>query len=286
MVDLVRQATDKVRESLCIAERHFSKSFALDDVLFDLGGKAAGQLVYDKMRASYKIRINRGLLQKDPNHVINQTIPHELAHLVAFQVYGAKIAPHGREWQSVMRDVFGLRPDRCHSIDTSSVSPKPFVYTCTCPKLFRLSKRMHTKLATKRRTYKCKHCLGPLVYSHEEKLHVESRVMEHLLVVSKGQPFSAEHAKMLRDLVKGFSVGRVSVRYEGVRGRGIRSLISALKLDESVVSAEIIGKCLPGAVSHAVFFACPGDERSLLAAKKLRERSAVVRVLRHPGYEG
>lgn len=96
MVDLVRQAADKVRESLCIAEKHFSKTFALDDVLFDLGGKAAGQLVYCKKRSSYKIRINRGLLQMDPDHVINQTIPHEVSHLVAFQVYGAKIAPHGR----------------------------------------------------------------------------------------------------------------------------------------------------------------------------------------------
>jgi SprT protein len=286
MVDLVRQATDKVRESLCIAERHFSKSFALDDVLFDLGGKSAGQLVYSNMSASYKIRINRGLLHKDPNHVINQTIPHEVAHLVAFQVYGTKISPHGREWQSVMVDVFGLRPDRCHSIDTSSVSPRPFVYTCSCPKLFRLSKRMHIKLATKRNAYKCKQCLSPLVYSHEEKRNVELRVMEHLLIVSKGQPFGAAHAKMLRDLVKGFSVSRISVRYEGVRGKGIRSLISALKLDEGVVSTEMIGTSLPGAVSHAVFFACPGDERSLLAAKKLRERSAVVRVLRHPGYEG
>lgn len=283
MSDLVRQATDKLRESLGVAERYFSRGFDLDEVLFDLKGRSAGQLVYSEETRTFKIRINRILLEKDPFHVIQQTVPHEVAHLVVYQVYGAKISPHGKEWQSVMSDVFGLRPDRCHRIDTASASPKPYVYYCRCTKLFRLSKRMHTQLTTKRKTYKCKRCSAALVLSHVEAPPIEVRVMDHLLVVSKGQPFSAQHAKILRDLVSGFTVGRLSLRHDGVRGKGIQSLISSLKIDECLVSAEAIGRSLPGSVSHAVFFACPGDERVISAAQRFRGRSAVVRLLRHPG---
>lgn len=287
MRDYVRQATAKLRDSLGIAERHFGRRFKLDEILFDLKGRSAGMLVFDHITNTFKIRINRTLLDIAPAHVIDTTVPHEVAHLVAFQVYGMKISPHGQEWQSVMVDVFGLQPGRCHQIDTSTSSPRPFIYTCRCPKQFRLSKRMHNQLTAKKgmiknKIYQCKRCLSALVFSHEEAVNSAVQSISHLLVVAKGQPFSTEHAKLLRSLVKGFTVTRLSIRHDGVRARGVKLLLSTLGLNEGHVSTEEIGHSLPGGVSHAVFFACPGDERMISAAQRLRAKSVVVRVLRHP----
>lgn len=289
MKDLVLQVTEKVRKSIEIAEKHYSRQFRLDALLFDLKGRSAGQWKYSRKDNSHTIRINRVLLEEDPQAVINQTAPHEVAHLVTYQVYGRRVAAHGSEWQGVMRDVFGLQPDRCHSIDTANSSPTPFVYTCSCPKQFRFSARRHNaqvrrkKGASRKGAYHCKTCNSELVFSHEEQVLQVLRVIDHLLVVSKGRPFGVEHAKMIRGLTKGFSVGRVTLRHDGVKGKGIQSMISALKIDAALVSVEGIGQSLPGAVSHAIFFAGPGDDRVHLAATKFRERSTVVRLLQHPG---
>jgi SprT protein len=107
---------------LAIAERHTGRHFKLDDILFDLQGRSAGMPVFDHITNTFKIRINRTLLEIDPAHVIDTTLPHEVAHLMANQLYGVKISPHGQEWKSVMVDVFGLQPGRCQQIDTSTPS--------------------------------------------------------------------------------------------------------------------------------------------------------------------
>jgi SprT protein len=53
-------------------------------------------------------------------YVVNQTVPHEMAHLIAYAVFGTRIKPHGHEWKYVMR-VLGKEPNRCHRLDTTSV---------------------------------------------------------------------------------------------------------------------------------------------------------------------
>jgi SprT protein len=47
-----------------------------------------------------------------PNFMVD-TIPHELAHLVAWTVYNEP--GHGTAWKHVMRSL-GLEPTRCHSM--------------------------------------------------------------------------------------------------------------------------------------------------------------------------
>lgn len=48
-------------------------------------------------------------LQVQPREVLRQVLVHELAHLVAWQQFGPRIKPHGRQWQALMRDA-GLEP--------------------------------------------------------------------------------------------------------------------------------------------------------------------------------
>jgi SprT protein len=56
------------------------------------------------------------LLGEYPEHFRMDTVPHELAHQVAYDIWPASVRRcHGAEWQSVMRRL-GLEPSRCHDL--------------------------------------------------------------------------------------------------------------------------------------------------------------------------
>ncbi len=76
------------------------------------------------------IKLNYRLLTANPHH-ITQTFTHELAHLVAVELYGIKAKGHGVYWQRIMR-MFGVEPDRCHKLDTSKLVRKHKTYSAWC----------------------------------------------------------------------------------------------------------------------------------------------------------
>ena len=80
------------------------------EISFDLRGMAAGQANYREN----KIRLNRELLKKHEIDFIEQTVPHEYAHLVAYRKFGKRIRPHGKEWRSVML-ALGAEPHRTNN---------------------------------------------------------------------------------------------------------------------------------------------------------------------------
>lgn len=59
------------------------------------------------------IDLSYELLQQYPDYFSQDTIPHELCHLIAFTVY--EDSGHGPAWKNVMRSI-GLEPTRCHSM--------------------------------------------------------------------------------------------------------------------------------------------------------------------------
>lgn len=130
-------------------------------VLFDLRGRAAGQVRYG-IREPWVIRYNPVLMRANAADFLVTTVPHEVAHLIAYAKYGARIRPHGPEWQSVMH-LFGVVPERCHRYDLSDVpgrSLRQFDYHCTC-RDHRLSSIRHNRILAGR-AYICRHCATPL----------------------------------------------------------------------------------------------------------------------------
>lgn len=70
---------------------------------------SAGYAYYDKNH----ITISSKLYAIDPEQILNQTVPHELAHIVSgilFECYD-----HSEKWKAVMV-AYGIPPDRCHTI--------------------------------------------------------------------------------------------------------------------------------------------------------------------------
>lgn len=130
-------------------------------IRFDLRGRSAGQARL-AARQPPLIRYNPALLQANPEDFLASTVPHEVAHLVAFARHGAQIRPHGPEWEAIMRH-FGVEPKRCHAYDVSGVksrSLRELDYHCACRGHRLTSIRHHRVLAGQ--TYICRQCGAPL----------------------------------------------------------------------------------------------------------------------------
>lgn len=157
-------ARDRTRQFLASAEQRFKLSPSNPEILFDLKGRSAGLLVIHRS-GQMKIRYNSALLTQYGERFLEQTVPHEVAHLIARRLYGPSIRPHGREWQSIMR-YFKVPANRCHSFDTSSSAARSmryFDYHCLC-RQHRLSAIRHNRIISGV-TYLCRACGSSLIPS-------------------------------------------------------------------------------------------------------------------------
>ncbi|QJQ96787.1 MULTISPECIES: SprT-like domain-containing protein [Halomonadaceae] len=128
-------------------------------VWLDLRGKSAGQAHYGRGG----LRFNPILYRENRHAFLAEVVPHEMAHwLVRHLEEGPRTRPHGREWQTVMRQLFGLEPHVTHRFDVARASPTPYRYRCTCREHF-LSARRHG-LANRGNRYRCRECAQTLVY--------------------------------------------------------------------------------------------------------------------------
>lgn len=67
------------------------------------------------------VEINMILFEDNILHILNDTIPHEIGHLVQFKKFdlkGASVQGHGAEWQEVMRRL-GKVPMKKHTLDVT-----------------------------------------------------------------------------------------------------------------------------------------------------------------------
>jgi len=76
--------------------------------------KAAGQA-----HSSMLIDINMTLFRDNVQHILNETIPHEMGHLVQFNKFdlkGVSTPGHGVHWKEAMR-IMGKVPHKHHTLD-------------------------------------------------------------------------------------------------------------------------------------------------------------------------
>ena len=113
----------------------------------------------------FAIKFNRTLLLENSDEFIRQVVPHELAHLIVYQVFG-RVKPHGQEWQAVMTQLFNLPADTCHQFDVENVQGKMFAYQCECQTHY-LTIRRHNRIQRDKIAYLCRKCQGKLVFHSE-----------------------------------------------------------------------------------------------------------------------
>lgn len=139
------------------AECFFDRAFKRPEYLFNQRGRAAGTAHLQRNL----IKINPILFIKNREAFFEQVIPHEVAHLIAFQHYG-RVRPHGKQWQYIMTQAFKRPALTTHQLDTSEVAGKQFNYRCLCTS-HQLSIRRHNKVLKGNR-YLCKNCRSELVF--------------------------------------------------------------------------------------------------------------------------
>ena len=154
--------------SLCLhrAGIAFQRSITRPSIHFKLRGKAAGKAYLQRN----EIRLNPVLFQENRKAFIEEVIPHEIAHLVVYQIFGlahpegSKVRPHGKEWQMVMEKVFTVPARTTHSFEISSVQGKTFEYQCRCD-THTLTIRRHNRVIRQESRYLCRSCGETLVFT-------------------------------------------------------------------------------------------------------------------------
>ena len=155
-----RQMQLKVSDRVCAyiaqANSHYNINMDYPHIKFDKRGRVAGTA----NTTTNTLNFNMVLLAENFDHMLAQTVPHEVAHLVKSAVYSRGRA-HGREWASVMH-VFGVPADRCHNYDTTNSitkTVKRFDYRCQCcGKTVQLTTIRHNRVLRGRASYRHNTC--------------------------------------------------------------------------------------------------------------------------------
>jgi len=162
MLTLVQKSKiyERVNHFVALGNEKFESDLDIPHVRFDKRGTTAGTAHYEMLELNFNAR----LLIDNWDEFMNQTIPHEVAHLLKNHIHGrgkgSFLASHGVAWKRVMRGL-GVEPDRCHAMDVSKVQmPKAkHIYTCDkCQKELVISSVRHNKMVRGKKNYV--HCRG------------------------------------------------------------------------------------------------------------------------------
>lgn len=151
------ETLEQTRLLLAEAAAHFRIDPPVPEVRFDLRGKSAGMVVFHHKRQPL-IRYNQTLLQENGEAFIQRTVPHEVAHLVARELHGPSIKPHGKQWREIMA-FFGADSSRCHNFPVGEHTRRRmryFRYRCGCQNHQLSAIRHHRSLAGV--SYLCRRC--------------------------------------------------------------------------------------------------------------------------------
>jgi predicted SprT family Zn-dependent metalloprotease len=149
--EIKNRVNAKLLECIQKAKARYNRDFEMPMVIYRQMGRKAGLA----LQRSNIIELNSDFFHNgNLEDMINETAPHEFAHIITYLVYGSNTffnkrnKPHGYEWKSVMR-CLGLNPERCHNYSLEGVKIKGGAnheYTCKCGKSFHLSNIIHKRI--------------------------------------------------------------------------------------------------------------------------------------------
>lgn len=117
VTEMKERVAHKVWQVLEELNEEYNAEFDFPRIEWCMIGTTAGRA----WLGQWRIQLNEQLCKENLEDFINDTVPHEVAHLVAYKVFGDD--GHGDGWRSVMR-ALGLNPTRCHDYETKNVNGK------------------------------------------------------------------------------------------------------------------------------------------------------------------
>lgn len=147
------ELTPKQRMSAKIAEmvRIGKEKFGLDlgkvDILYNLRGRAAGMAQHRRSRNGdhFNIRFNADMLTREAaEHVIENTVPHEFAHIVCY-MNPSLGSGHDSGWKAVCVALGGT-PDRCHQEEVVHGKGYTYEYLSSTGHKIRIGDKYHAMI--------------------------------------------------------------------------------------------------------------------------------------------
>lgn len=122
--------------------RHPGQTVPNIDIRFDLRGRAAGQA--GRKGWNYYMRFNKDMmLNQGWDHLIKDTVPHELAHIICFA--NGSDRGHGLFWKRTCRELGGSG-ERCHNEEVTYAKGRTYVYTTSTGHTVNLSETKHRRI--------------------------------------------------------------------------------------------------------------------------------------------
>jgi len=167
---LAQLAEKQTRKSFEIARKKLNICLDYQGVdLFNRKSKTAG---YVEPSLNNVVHLNARLFARNVDYFLNVTIPHEVSHIIADAICDKakrKERHHGKTWQSVMKNVFNLKPETYHNLNTRGIGikTKKYKYICSCRKHI-LSAQAHAKIKKEKDCfYRCSYCKKTLTFLSE-----------------------------------------------------------------------------------------------------------------------
>jgi SprT protein len=152
MQQQIEQIKAKVQQCIRQAEQKFGITMPQVDVRFDLKGRAAGMagMIRRMSGNQFYLRFNIQHIQlggKTYDHILNDTVPHEVAHTVC-QAFPSLGKNHDAGWKRVCV-ALGGNGLRCYSEEDAPeavAQQRPWVYITTTGHEVRVTKVIHSKI--------------------------------------------------------------------------------------------------------------------------------------------
>lgn len=133
---------DKVAQLIVKANTKYRTTLPKIEVRFDLRGRCAGQA--GRWQGQWMMRFNTDMMLNEGwDHLYNNTVPHELAHVVC--MYEGTDRGHGRAWRNTCIELGG-NGERCHNEKVTYANGKTFYYTSSNGRVIELSSVRHNKV--------------------------------------------------------------------------------------------------------------------------------------------
>lgn len=147
--DRLMLVRNKVETVMAKASALYGLDMSKVQVRFDLRGRSAGQAgcrrIWGGGTSDHYLRFNVDMIAGDGfDHVYNETVPHEIAHIVCYMnpMLGAD---HNPGWKRVCRTLGGTG-ERCHSEEVVYAKGNTYTYITTRGASVNISQQRHRKI--------------------------------------------------------------------------------------------------------------------------------------------
>lgn len=241
----------KVRETIALAENKFNQTFEIPRVSYKLGGhRVAGRA---DLRA-WTIKLNPNYFADNEDQMINQTVVHEIAHLLDYKMYpenfiarrGQKRSLHGPTWKRIMM-ALGVRPATGHTMKIKDAPQRQgrrgqkFAWTCSCGgSVMKLGAKRHANmLAGARQYYERGH--SRCTYTFNGQAAGRPRISEEEMLRRSYEAELRREAELERQFERRAAFGREEAA-EIEAGKWIEAQLSKMSKSKKELARELFIK--------------------------------------------